>query len=633
MPDIRVIYWNVQNFGLAQSGCRGNYVPLCNFIAQVVRNVDADILCLMEMTQAGNAGPIQQLQSSLMNAYTVGGIYTCDWLCDVIAGAVVYDDFAGLPYNPNLVDFTFLGRYEGYAVLWKQNIAKFTVNGADPIDRAISTPPNFMPAAGIVANTQSRGVSIRAAGGALQLVPGDISPGGGQQYLMPAGTTVGPNGITRPLSPPVVPPPGPGGSPPTPANINLQAGDTVSAGTQFSAPGLYLNNAIAGINPIVVPAGYRLTADLTLPANLDVLAPDRALSLVMNTRQVGGGATYDPLVIGNNHWESAVFPGTDGASFWNGCRRAAFFTIKTTTIPAGAAQQLLPITIYHAPVAAPAQAMLRCSLSRSLYEAHTGGGAHVHNARALVGGDFNQQLAPLTHAYAAYTDTYAADGADFRDGATPNIRVNSPAPFPVPPFPPFHGPATPAMTPANRTTVQLTSPVIAGTRVLSANTDYYRQLAIDNIFFRGITGLQAPMSLFRATVVGRHQFLANVYDLVLAVTRNVPPGAGAAPPGLPADNFFFPTALIQDFLNVPALQWLGMGLMPPGLNQSINRHTLFNDVAFGAFPDPNLPNPTSLPGPYVPGGWPALIPPERRAAEFIKLFISDHLPILFRMNI
>ena len=52
MPNVKVMFWNVQNFGDANP-CRGNYVPLCNFIAEVVKNADADILCLMPSGKFG----------------------------------------------------------------------------------------------------------------------------------------------------------------------------------------------------------------------------------------------------------------------------------------------------------------------------------------------------------------------------------------------------------------------------------------------------------------------------------------------------------------------------------------------------------------------------------------------------
>src|ERR1051325_2474108 len=147
MPiNINVLFWNVENFGDGQNGRRGNYVPLCNFIAQVVRNVDADILCLMELRATAIMGRLDLLHRSLLNAFNAGG-QTCDWYCDWVPGALIGNPWPA-PYSPTNVDFTGQGRNEGYAVFWKQNIDKFVMQRADPIISANATPP-LHPVGGI----------------------------------------------------------------------------------------------------------------------------------------------------------------------------------------------------------------------------------------------------------------------------------------------------------------------------------------------------------------------------------------------------------------------------------------------------------------------------------------------------
>jgi hypothetical protein len=256
-----------------------------------------------------------------------------------------------------------------------------------------------------------------------------------------------------------------------------------------------------------------------------------------------------------------------------------------------------------------------------------------------VGGDFNSKLnAALPH-YASYTNAYAGNGADFNHAGNPNIRVNSPA-LPMPPaFPPYNPPATPAMTPENRSSVQLRYPVIQRpgqpppTQILSVDKDAYRQSAIDNVFYRGLTPLQAPRCQFRATVAGnRFQFEADLYDLVRAVSGSLPPGVAGAPALAPPDNFFIDPAVLFAFAHLQAFADYGNGDWD-AFTQSLDPGQMQLDLLHGSFVTPAGGDPAPGHGPFVPLPALATIPPARRAAEFIKLFVSDHLPVLFRMVI
>ncbi|MFM2028032.1 MAG: hypothetical protein RLZZ339_2749, partial [Cyanobacteriota bacterium] len=499
-------------------------------------------------------------------------------------------------------------------------------------------------------NTQSRGVIARAAPpiGGVGILPADIRiPAAAGQYILPVGTTVAAPGIMRGAL--VIQ-----GAGITGAAIPLNAGDIIPLGTVIAFNGVQLNAPVLGVNPIVIPGTYTLTTHLTLPLANSVIVPQHVLSLVLSGRQIVGGnnvVNYNP--VGGNNWQLLSFPSTAGALLWNGSRRPAYCTIKTNT-PPPSANKLIPITFYHAPLTAPQAAMKLCAISQPLYEAydHTihplvvGAipGAYVHNTRAIVGGDFNARLDPVALHYQSYTNNFGLalgvnGGAGCNNIGNPNIRVNRAAPAVMPVFPPLVGPApTVADNPENKSTVQLSHPVIGGNPVISNNIDHYRRLAIDNIFYRGFMAVQAPRHRFRATLVGgvQQQFQADLYDLVRAVSQTIPPGTVAAPLGAPPDNFFIPPGIIMAFGGLPVFPLLGMLAVPPvGLNSVLNPLQLQADIAAGVFQtppggDPPLPAGVAYAGPLP---LPAVITPQRRAAEFIKLFVSDHLPVIFEMNL
>lgn len=625
MPvNLKIIYWNVEDFGVARAN-RGPYLALSNFIAQVILNVDADIFCLIELRRQAIAARLALLQQTLINASIAAG-QTCDWYCDWVPGSLFGPGF-GMPYDPNDVDFATQGRNEGYAVFWRQNLDKFSMQTADTIIGANATPPGH-PAAANVANTQSGSVRRRVPAGGIAALGGNVLiPGGVGQFTLPAGSTPGPGGITRGG----MPVPGTAAGVATAGNLPLNAGDIITAGTQIAALGLRLTNHFPGAalanQPIVIPGNHLLANNVTLPAIGSTYLSRHVLSLVMTSRQVVGGVAggnYNPAMGAINNWELGLFPATRGANFWNGSRRPAFCTIKVNDgLPAP--QSLIPIIMYHSPVYNAPAAMGRLAMSQPLYEAMDGGVApYAHNTRAIVGGDLNARLDPNAGNYLIYTNTYANGGANCRSGATPSIRANNPPPAMVPVFPPPGVPPTEADNPLNKTSVQLRHPILRYPNriVLSPLFDHFRRGAIDNIFYRGFTPAQAPHFQFRETLgANRFQFAADVYDLPRAVSDQLPPGGAGIAAGGPPDNFFIPPAILNAF-----------AALPMGNPAILNAAQTLADLNVGFFQTPFGGDP-ALPGVLFWGPGPAVVSRARRASEFIKLFVSDHLPVIFEMTI
>jgi hypothetical protein len=292
-----------------------------------------------------------------------------------------------------------------------------------------------------------------------------------------------------------------------------------------------------------------------------------------------------------------------------------------------------------------------------LYQAYNHGGGYVNNDRAIVGGDFNARLDAGAYNYTFYTAPFGPlggfdGGANCNDGAlpvpNPNIRANNPAPIMPPAFPPLIGWATPADNPTNKSSIQLRHPIIpppggVSQQVLSNNTDHYRRLAIDNIFYRGFNAINAPHHTFVETILGVQQtFDADIYDLLKAVSNHIPPGAVPVVGGPFPNNFFIPPATITPFQFLPIFGLAGFlvgvgGPVPMGLLGILDPLRVFHDIQAGVFVTPLLPA-VDPPAPLLPAGYagvvpiPATVTPVRRSAEFVKKFISDHLPVIFRMN-
>lgn len=586
MTSITIMYWNIQNFG-EDGTYRGNYQPLCDFIAAAVGLAGVDLLFVQEVKAGAiNQQRLQLLQRSLSNLLAPHNNWYYDWIKGGIRLSSQNPPVA--PYNTeNDLDWSS-NHNEGYALFWNQNIAKFLMQAAPKIQ---------IPGTGNqVANSQSG--EVRTQGDHLNgqtafglAVGGNITVAAGTpQYALPAGTTAGANIVSG------------GGvvlaaGTTSGAAIPLNAGDNIPAGTTMGPAGLQLNQQLHQRCPVLVPGGYQNSQAFGLPAVGEVVLPQRALSLVITGRQVvnGEGANFNPA--GANHWDYQKFyRGAGYSAQLFGARRVAYATLSVNSPALGTpAQELLPVLAYHAPVAQSAVAMALSSLSKPMYEAYDGTN-WIANDRAVIGGDYNAKLKPTSYNYEAYTDGFGpagglSGGADCNNANGSCIRVNAP------------GGPSPSKNPPNRTTVQLKNPPTFGTPINSNNLDDYRFLAIDNAFYRGFSPLQSPQAA-----------AGSVYDLLAAVT-----GGGGVPN--------IPGFVIQQFLTIPVF-WdianilAGNKLPPlPTTNGIQNAVQFASDLYAGIFQDP-------------PAGPTHGVPPAaRRAAEFIHLCVSDHLPVLFSMDL
>jgi hypothetical protein len=471
------------------------------------------------------------------------------------------------------------------------------------------------------------------------LVANVTVPAGAGAFQLPFGSVVAAPGVLR-LGAVVA---GPG---PIAAATPLNSGDIIPAGTMIG-PGGLLSAAVAlGANPIVVPQGFMLTNTLTLPPAGAVLVPRHTLSLVLTGRQpnmFGVMQNFNPA--GANAWGMLHFPDGIGAVYGHPrlTRRPATCTIRINTgVAAGAAAELIPITTYHTPLRAPAMVgMAQASYARSLYQAydHTAG-AYINCNRAIIGGDFNKRLNPGAGNFTIYTDTFANGGAGCNHAGAQNIRVNTPFPFgglPAPVFPPLPAVPGPANNPVNKSLITVRQN-FHGQRLLSLNPDHYRSSAFDNVFYRGFSPPQAP-----------NHAIGDLYFLVNAVRGVVPAPA----------NFYIPAAIIADFQHLRVFNPPGAAapIAPAaGIGNVLNAGTLLADIQAGGFGSAYVPggmaigagvvvpggavNPTGVAapaagaGPFAgPAPVPAVVIPQRRAVEFIKTFISDHLPVIFEMNL
>ncbi|HEX6938865.1 MAG TPA: hypothetical protein VF158_05595 [Longimicrobiales bacterium] len=593
------MYWNIQNFG-ATPPYKANYDPLFGVIAAVVELAQVDVLFIQELKAPAVANYLlQRLQEALWALPAPRN----NWHYEYIKGSIRNDGGAVAPYaTSNDLDWD-AAHYEGYAVFWNQNIAKFRVTPAPPV-----VPPG---GGGPVANTQSETARMR----------GDVAFGVPPVVLPLWGIAVPAGGLVTPPDPAYVLPPGTtapvgaainnagggqvvaaGGVLGAPANVN--SGTVLPQGTQIGPAGVQLTAQTYNRNPVVIPGGYTLTEPFTLPAPGTVLVPEHALSLVLTGRDTRGGGPNPVTFVGDISPATANFnPGaahpwqylyfTRGAGMpasLLGSRRPAFITIEVNINGApGPAQQLIPLIVYHAPSAPPASSsgMQRAAYSRPLYQAYDhAAGAWINNARAVLGGDMNVVLDTTAYAYNAFTNGFGAGGANCQ------LRVAAPALAPPP--------ATRADNPANQTTAQINSPPVGGAPIVNANLNAYRSLAIDNVFYRGFAPPQAPVPA-----------ATPVYDLLAAVSNA-------------AVAFNIPPARVQPFLNIPVFQAnlaVAYGLAPGPPPNTVGIRSILdflNDVFVGTF---------TMPANY------GIDPPARRAAEFVHLCVSDHLPVLFTMNL
>jgi hypothetical protein len=129
MPTINVLVWNIQDFGDNALKRRGDYAPLCSFIARVARIVNADIVALMELRPAGVAR-LDMLRAALSAAWPIG---QRNWYFDWIKGAINTNDNSGANTNVTTsaqLDWDGNANLEGYALFWNDDPNKFAMQQA-----------------------------------------------------------------------------------------------------------------------------------------------------------------------------------------------------------------------------------------------------------------------------------------------------------------------------------------------------------------------------------------------------------------------------------------------------------------------------------------------------------------------
>jgi hypothetical protein len=393
--------------------------------------------------------------------------------------------------------------------------------------------------------------------------------------------------------------------PPAVALVNdtaYAAGTALPANTVIGPKGVWLSAQTSNLNPIVIPGGYQFGADTyTLPAAQTVVVPKRIASLVLFGRDTTAANQTRPT-------RSVTDIATAAANFapnatpWNWleftrsnanvaervlARRPAYFTIQVNA-GGNAAARLVPIVVYHAPSKglAAVSGMQRAAYSQPLYQAYDwtlngGNGGWIDCNNALIGADFNlvDDGGTYQYAYDAYTDAFGNAG-QFAGGAGATRLVTYPNPAGYDP--------TDAR---NQSIVAINQGFNGqGPPIYSANLTAFRTRAIDNIFYRGLANV--------AVVYG------GVIDLLTAVSGG---NAPAVPP-----------AALHAFLNLPLMLKLRYGVNPGPTPDLYARLSTFNDLFGGQI---------GVSGSFLNDTV------ARRAAEFVRLFVSDHLPvgIQFRM--
>jgi len=345
------------------------------------------------------------------------------------------------------------------------------------------------------------------------------------------------------------------------------------------------------------PGGASTQSNGVLPGILPAGVPAHALNLVQEGRPPAPDLmrTWAYKSAGFNPpgdipaWNNLNFPNRwSNLLIRNSSRRPCYCTIEVNMAGAPPAEQtVVPILAYHAPSnsanldAPPAGAQIS-AFSRQMYQTQdpAAPGTWINNERVIAGGDFNVDMNPAALAwnreesYQKFADAFAADVAGGAACAA-NVPVRQDAPL-------------------NNTVVSLNQ-WIGGPPIISAAINAYKTVEFDNIFWRGFTGTPIPER-------GR------VYDLLTAV---MPAGSLTGPPV----SGFLPLLNAGMGVNtaVPGAPYVGAqpSFTPEGklIYPSILNFTAFHaDVTAGQMSN------------------------ARRAAEFVKLFISDHLPIVFRVT-
>src|SRR5688500_4506285 len=136
MPNVRVMIWNIQNFGsntTAYQAAKGNNSSaLAPFIAHVVREYNIDVLFIQEVFET--AGPsLDNVRTALNN-----GLPEAWWSYDWIKGAFAESTLDGTLRGPQDLAWDSgraptTRRAEGYAVFWRNDAARFQMVPAEAV--------------------------------------------------------------------------------------------------------------------------------------------------------------------------------------------------------------------------------------------------------------------------------------------------------------------------------------------------------------------------------------------------------------------------------------------------------------------------------------------------------------------
>lgn len=310
MPNINVVYWNLEEFGADPNPSKINvpYKDRCRFIAYAALNMEADIICVTELMGniAQYESKLRTLQSQLNLIFDKNDGPQGNWYFDYIPSALkddtnitrdangYYDsETATFASNSDLEFSGINGRYankaEGYAVFWNQNVAKFSMSmppklrsmnlvtrelGSEWTDNEQSfgvwgyqkkSTKKAMQGDPILDNVDYDGNLLRIA---CTLPKGTIFPSDAglkddnQQTLEDAGSI-------------------------TTAEIDLKSSYTIPKGTIIGKEGVrynYMDAEFVERVAILIPGLYRLTENYTLPDN-GTFIPKHCLSLVMEGRE------------------------------------------------------------------------------------------------------------------------------------------------------------------------------------------------------------------------------------------------------------------------------------------------------------------------------------------------------------
>lgn len=221
--------------------------------------------------------------------------------------------------------------------------------------------------------------------------------------------------------------------------------------------------------------------------------------------------------------------------------------------------------------------MQRAAYSQPMYEAYDWAvGAWVNCNNAVLGGDFNIDYNAVAYAYNAFLLAFGLMGGG-GGGANCAIAIDAPGVG-----------GNPATNPLNKSIVTLTVGV-GGPPRYSINIPDFRSRTIDNAFYRGMGALAA----------------AAVIDLLTGST-----GAG----GLMQHR-------IVNCLNTPAMVQATNDLInhnPVHVPRMVDGLVSLFEMWAGAFgTQPNYNAQDTI---------------ARRVAEFVNLFVSDHLPVVTQFN-